>query len=210
MLGRYNLTPANRKNLKSEAYEFGGAFFGSMTALMGAGVTIDIERNMVSSMNAGAELRFGFDAHMFAESALSATTAVGFAVYKKEDFASECSANMQRVLNEPVRMNSETEAMLELRMQIMPGWELHEDLSALWNSVQTKETVMRFKDIRIPPGGVVVIDSEFFTATLDEENIVDLYEGDWLMIGSRLMAVEVKGTSSGKLDVELLYREMYL
>lgn len=211
MLGRYNLTPANRKGgQKAEVYEFGGEFYGTMNALMGAGITIDIERAMESSMNAEAVLRFGYDARMNTAASLTANVLIRMMVEKKADYLSEMSANMQRVIEHRMSLDSAMEADLSMAVNVQPHGELFGDLKALWNSLQIKETVMRFENLTIPPGGTVVIDSEFFTAAADGENIVDLYEGDWLMLTSRLKAIEARGISSGDLDVKVLYREMYL
>lgn len=210
MLGRYNLTPANRKSGKSEVYEFQAEFYGNMSALMGAGINIELERFMESQMTASAELRFGYDAKMNVSAGMDAGANARMMVIKKADYTAEINANMQRVLDDPIRAEGAIGADLNLSMDVKPSGELYGDVAALWNSVQIKETVMRFENITIPPGSTVVIDSQFFTATLDGQNIVDLYEGDWLMLTSRLLALEARGISSGDLDVSMLYREMYL
>lgn len=210
MLGRYNLTPANRKGGKTEIFEYQGAFFGTMSALMGAGVNIELERFMESQLTASAGLRFGYDARMSASAAAEADVNMRFNVQKKAAYSAEMAALAQPMLAAPFAAAGEMEAHAALQGDIVPVRSLYGDLQALWNSVQIKETVMRFEKIEIPPEGTVVIDSEFFTATMDGENIVDLYEGDWLEFTHRLLALEARGVSSGELDVTVLYREMYL
>lgn len=211
MLGRYNLTPANRKGGRGSEYEFRGEFYGTMTALMGAGVTIVIERAMESSMSSAAALRFGYDAKAEAEADMNAAANIRMdVVLKLMEMAGVMSANMQRVLEDPMRMEAAMNADTAISITVMPEGELYSDLQALWHSLQIKETVMRFENLTIPPGGTVVIDSEFFTAAADGKNIVDLYDGDWIMLTSRLKAIEARGISSGDLDVKVLYREMYL
>ena len=211
MLGRYNLTAANRKSrTDGEVFEFGGEFYGTMTAMMGAGIAVEISWAIVSDLSAQAQMRFGYDARMNVQTSLDAQTAVRMDVIKKGDYTSNLEANMQRVLNEPIRMSGEMDAVLGLEPDIIPHGELFGDVTALWNSLQIKETVMRFEEITIPPNGTVVIDSEYFTAVMNSENIVDLYDGDWLMISEKLMAMEARGISSGDLNVKVLYREMYL
>lgn len=210
MLGRYNLTPANRKGGKTEEYEFSASFYGTVSALMGAGINIELERFMDGQMTAKAELRFGYDAKMNTEANLNAETVCRMMVIKKADYSAEINANVQRVIEEVFRADGSIDAKLEMIPNVNPGGELFGDVNALWNSVQIKETVMRFDNIVIPPGSTVVIDSEFFMAMLDGESIVDLYEGDWLMLTNKLMALEARGISSGDLNVSLLYREMYL
>lgn len=211
MLGRYNLTAANRKSrTDGEVFEFGGEFYGTMTAMMGAGIAVEISWAIVSDLSAQAQMRFGYDARINVQTSLDAQTAARMDVIKKGDYRSNLEANMQRVLNEPIRMSGEMEAVLGLEQDIIPHGELFGDVTALWNSLQIKETVMRFEEITIPPNGTVVIDSEYFTAVMNSENIVDLYDGDWLTISEKLMAMEARGISSGDLNVKVLYREMYL
>lgn len=210
MLGRYNLTPANRKGVKAEVYEFSAGFYGHMSALMGAGIAIELERFMESQMTVEAGLRFGYDARMSAGAELSAEANGRMMVEKKAAYTAEMTANMQRVIDAQHWGEGAMEADFVMVPDVNPSWELYGELSALWNSVQIKETVMRFEDLVIPPGSTVVIDSEFFTATMDGENIVDMYEGDWIELSHRLLALEARGISSGDLDVSMLYREMYL
>ena len=210
MLGRYNLTPANRKGGRSEVYEFSGEYYGTMSALMGAGISVVLEKPLESSMTAHAELRFGYDAKAAGTADIDTSMMCRMMVMKAGNYTGEMSANMQRVIEDIIHMDGNVDADLALNVDVLPAAELYADVKALWNSVQIKETVMRFEDIVIPPGGTVVIDSEFFTATMDGENIVDLYDGDWLELSHRLTALEARGISSGNLDVTVLYREMFL
>ena len=56
----------------------------------------------------------------------------------------------------------------------------------------------------------VVIDSDFFTATLDGENVLDQYEGDWMQFARELASLSAQSGGSGSLKVSVLYRERYL
>ena len=62
----------------------------------------------------------------------------------------------------------------------------------------------------VKPGGVLVIDSNAFTAELNGENVIDQYTGDWPEITRLLTRLRVEGGTSGTLQVTVLYTERYL
>ena len=63
-------------------------------------------------------------------------------------------------------------------------------------------------DIRIPPGGTLIIDSEKFIVTLDGENIIHLHSGDFVNISRD--TIDMLISSDGALTGELVYVERYL
>jgi hypothetical protein len=65
-------------------------------------------------------------------------------------------------------------------------------------------------NITIPPGGVVIIDSDTFTAIMGNQNILHLYKGDWLYFTRNTAQIRLESTSGGSIDGEVIYSERYL
>lgn len=64
--------------------------------------------------------------------------------------------------------------------------------------------------LTIPPGGELRLDSEFFTALLDGENVLYAQEGDWITLSDRMLRLVVESVSGGPLEGQLIYTERYL
>ena len=65
-------------------------------------------------------------------------------------------------------------------MHIAPAYPvLYGAVEAAMHMEGARETAMRFAEMVLPPGGVLVIDSNAFTAELNGENVIDQYTGDW-------------------------------
>lgn len=62
----------------------------------------------------------------------------------------------------------------------------------------------------IPAGGVLRIDTENYTVTLDGENILHLQEGDWPQLSRGLQQLLVASGTGGDLSGSLTYQEAYL
>ena len=73
---------------------------------------------------------------------------------------------------------------------------------------QTTETA-RVR-LTIPPGGELRLDSEFFTALLDGENVLYAQEGGWITLSGQLRRLVVESASGGPLEGQLIYTERYL
>lgn len=62
----------------------------------------------------------------------------------------------------------------------------------------------------IPPGGVLRIDTENYTVTLNGENVLHLQEGDWPKLSRGLQHLLVASGTGGTLEGSLTYQEAYL
>ena len=65
-------------------------------------------------------------------------------------------------------------------------------------------------NISLRPGETVEIDSDVFTAYLNDQNVIDIYSGDWITISRNSMELNVSSGSGGNLAGLLIYRERYL
>lgn len=96
-------------------------------------------------------------------------------------------------------------------MHISPAYPvLYGAVEAAMHMEGARETILRFPEIVLPPDGVLVIDSDAFTAELNGENVIDQYTGDWPEITRLLARLRVEGGTSGTLNVTVLYTERYL
>ena len=83
-------------------------------------------------------------------------------------------------------------------------------LTATVDSLLTEDEEMVFSTLVLKPNDTLVIDSEVFMVTHNNENILDKYEGEWPFIDRKLDGIEVVGVSRGTAAVSILYRERYL
>lgn len=72
----------------------------------------------------------------------------------------------------------------------------------------TREVVML--NVTIPAGGRLVIDTDFYTATLNDENVIDLHSGDWPWLTRDLVELDVDSGTGGALTGKVIYTERYL
>ncbi len=72
----------------------------------------------------------------------------------------------------------------------------------------TKEVILL--NVTIPPGGKLVIDSDLYTAILDDENVLHLHKGDWVWLERNLINIAVDSGTGGALTGKVIYNERYL
>lgn len=77
-------------------------------------------------------------------------------------------------------------------------------------SANVLEKQIAYLDVVIPPGGELRIDSSLFNATLNGENILHLYNGDWIFISRDTTNLAIQTATGGKLKGKLLFTERYL
>lgn len=66
-------------------------------------------------------------------------------------------------------------------------------------------------DVVIPPGGILIIDSDNYNCLLNSENVIDKQSGSWLDELSRnTFDVTIASGIAGNLEGSLLYTERYL
>lgn len=63
-------------------------------------------------------------------------------------------------------------------------------------------------DTRLTKGQKLVIDSNNFTAYLDDENVLDKFQGNWINISRDIESIEIK--SNGKIKGKIIFRERFL
>jgi hypothetical protein len=66
-----------------------------------------------------------------------------------------------------------------------------------------------FLDLDIPPGGELRIDSDYFNAILNKENVIHKYNGDWITLDRNAKQISIDG-GGVPLYGEIIYTEKYL
>lgn len=123
---------------------------------------------------------------------LSASASANYIVYVKKDMP---AAMLAEVLYD---------------IAYYPKYDVYHSLSARFELQSQTIQIMNFNNIIIPAGGILVIDSANCTAYLNNENVIDLYSGDFLWLNKQLLGLDVASNTSGDIDVTLLYRERFL
>ncbi len=201
-LGTYNRTPANRQSGAQRMYTESYALNAAMLATMGAGAAYKANFRLSGALSATVLLHYGYDATYALAGELSAGK-MAVNAYVRGAYALNCNLSMRAV--PALVWNGSFALLLAVRMKatmhIAPAYP------ALYGAL---ESAMRFPEIVLPPGGVLVIDSDAFTAELNGENVIDQYTGDWPEITRLLTRLRVEGGTSGTLNVTVLYTERYL
>ena len=124
-----------------------------------------------------------------------------------EEINSDCYASKNIWLN--LKASDSIEGHLFIGKIIPLGILMAEQVNADISANVLEKEIARI-DVTIPPGGELRIDSSVFNATLNGENILHLYNGDWIMISRDTTTLTVQTASGGKVVGQLLYTERYL
>lgn len=148
--------------------------------------------------------------HMAQETEMFADITAVFLIGYSMNSHSDAAANLSTDLYPRYTMKNEMSAAANSFIVILPIYGVQtQQMGGTFVSIPTTTTSMAFR-VSIPPGGRLVIDSENYTAYLENENVMHAYEGDWIKLRRQLIGVDVSGGISGDLDVAILYREAYL
>ncbi len=209
-LGTYNRTPANRTG-GAMSYEAKYSMYEAMTASMQAGVRYFAVFQFSDGIDAKMALWWGYDQKYQMAASIQANAKMKLGIFPAYSFAANMAARANPLLEETYRMTAAMNASTALRIRITPIYNvMTASMNAYINSVQTQETIMTFGNLVIPPGSSLVVDSENYTITLDGENVIDQYGGDWIEFTRQLQGVDVTSGTSGDPQVSILYREKFL
>ena len=210
MAAQFNRTPFNRLGggrVYQEAYTMSQA----LRIGAGAGASIRPQYNLDAALSFAAELGWGYGEsyRMTQTMRMTANMPTRIAPVYRLEAGLRMRANP---LCQAVYQAGQSMRMsVASQIVITPDYGLqYANLDMAIDGTQYTTTVMRFPTLRIPAGGQLVIDSDFFTATLDGENVLDQYEGDWLQFTRELASLSAQSGGSGSLRVSVLYRERYL
>ena len=208
-LGTYNRTPANRSG-GTQLFEAKYDLACAVTAVMGAGVTIQANAAFDSTLDAEIDPRFGFDEYYLMTASCALDSVMNAVITPVMAMAEAMKMTAEPVQTERYAMDAALAGAATIKAVIYLEMDLGGSMVAFFSGMQTVEYTMTFANLTIPPGGSLIVDSEFFTAVMNGANVIDQYDGDWLEVTHKMQCVDVSATTSGKLHVSLLYRERYL
>lgn len=230
-LGRYNLTQYNIGDT-SAFYPVSISADAVANALFGAGISYSAGFMASSAMSAQASLGRGYILDLRARSELSASAKIrgSMVAYVKasaelivmQSISSRVTPKLSLlqdldalfdgfcVARPKFKASSALTAVMSVKNCIVKKIEAETSLSMQVSGDVTVDTVMTFDGLTIPAGKTLVIDTENCTAVLDGTNVIRYYEGDWPWIRRLLKRIAVESTTSGSLDVQVIYRERYL
>ena len=170
-----------------------------------------IENELLEELNAKSKIGTCYSIKAELKEALGCNAHADKIVYLIDDLHEDINANCY--LGKNIKLSLKVEDKLEGRLfigKIIPLDSLLADQLNSDISVNVLEKEIARIDVVIPPGGELRIDSNVFNATLNGENILHLYSGDWIMISRDTTTLTVQTASGGKLIGQLLYTERYL
>ena len=177
----------------------------------GAGASIRPQYNLNAALGFAAELGWGYGESYSVAQTMEMQANMPTRIAPVYRLAAELQMTAAPLCQTAYRAAQSMEMGATGRIVIMPDYGLqYANLDVVIDGTQYKTTVMRFPTLKIPAGGQLVIDSDFFTATLDGENVLDQYEGDWMQFARELASLSAQSGGSGSLKVSVLYRERYL
>jgi hypothetical protein len=92
---------------------------------------------------------------------------------------------------------------------ILPNQIITEILSSQISS-EIMETYSIELNTTLLPGSTIIIDSEFFTAIMDNKNCLEAYSGAWIFLDRKTSDIHVDSGSKGTLKGRILYSERWL
>lgn len=208
-LGSYNTAFFNRRS-GIKTYDIGYSMFGNMAATMQTSALYTVYYQFQTPLSCEADLWWGYDETYELKAEFSADALPMIYVSSRLFYEAALGAMANPMLLEAYRLEALLAAQAKTVLMIYVRRDCGAALLASINSVQTREVVMSFPDLEIPPGGVLTIDSELFNAMLNGENIIDQYDGEWITFDRPLQGVDVESGTSGPISVSILYRERYL
>ncbi len=102
----------------------------------------------------------------------------------------------------------ELKEFVSVLQNLFGGGSFAEILSALTQSAVLDEESLRL-NVTIPPGGELRIDTEHFTALLNGQNVLHLYNGDWPELSRSLLRMLVDSGTGGKLTGKVIFTERW-
>lgn len=106
-------------------------------------------------------------------------------------------------------MESELAHAVELTAKHQRQWDATGSLLAFVEAGSYLTETMDF-DLTMPPGSRLVIDTENYTAYLDNENVIHLHDGDWIRLDRSMVEFIVASGITGDLSGTVVFKEWYL
>lgn len=209
-LGKYNLTPYNRKIIETESIEANYRIYTTLTANVSVDVEYVMNYRVHGDLGGEMNLQYFYNEQYEMPQEVAVTVTPHFNINWKPLLQAEVTGKANLPVPAHYRMESGVGVDARVQWEIIYAPNMFALLSAAVDSLLTEDEEMVFATLVLKPNDTLVIDSEVFMVTHNNENILDKYEGVWPFIDRKLDGIEVVGVSRGTAAVSVLYRERYL
>jgi len=210
-LGAFNRALFNRKSggrAIEERYDMSAAILMAMDV----GVRYEVDGGFNASIDGHMDLWWGYYENSELAEAMTMLARAQIRYNPDAALAEEISARFNPVLwalgemSEAIDWKTMT-VTLHLYPEIDPFFA---SIVMRIDGEQTTETIMELPMLVMQPGSVLVIDSENYTITLDGQNVIHAYQGDWFDFMPELREMAITSNVSGAPRVSVLFEERYL
>lgn len=227
---RYSLT---RYSISTEKHivEVAESFTENMVAVAGAAIPVDTWEKFYAAIQATTRGTISVPSALKVDEGLAAAVKAVADVVTMASMAEDITATARALKNIPAVLAGENFIVAKSYGSKNTPTSLSErealDASAfvskdkLFNTVvsealgavteatsQTTETAR--VQITIPPGGELRIDSEYFTVTLNGENVLHEQSGDWINLSPELLRLIIENAIGGTLTGDIIFTERFL
>lgn len=210
-LQQYNLTPFNRITVETESIEASYRIYGTLTANVSVDVEYVMNYRIHGDLGGEMNLQYFYNEMYEMPQELNAEATPHFDInWKPVLLAAEVTGAANLPVPAHYRMTDGIDMGARVQWEIIYAPNMFALLTAAVDSLLTEDEEMVFATLVLKPNDTLVIDSEVFMVTHNNENILDKYEGEWPFIDRKLDGIEVVGVSRGTAAVSILYRERYL
>ena len=77
-------------------------------------------------------------------------------------------------------------------------------------SAEIRRYLTAIINVSIPAGGELRIDSDVFTVFLGQQNILHLYQGDWMNFNRNARSISIEAGNAGNISGDIVYNERFL
>lgn len=148
---------------------------------------------------------------MICQSRLSAANYLSKDIYTAEMF--EANVRMVSYLSKDIYAGATIDSIL--RSESYLSKEIFSDINAAGTLDTTTGADIYNNEvaqltITLKPGERLEIDSDLFTAYLDQKNVFEHYRGDWIRLDRRSVELRVDTGNNKALSGSIMYRELFL
>lgn len=181
---------------------------GSARFTTGLYEQLQVEENLSANITGGIDVNLGkivLEDALHSDINLAANVQIEQAMEDSLDCNAWLSNNMQIGLQASDALWSEFILTASIPTSAVLTETLNCDVAVI---NLTREVVLL--NVTIPAGGKLVIDTDFYTATLNDENVIDLHSGDWPWLSRDLVELDIDSGTGGVLKGKVIYTERYL
>jgi hypothetical protein len=229
--GKFNRQPYNKKiNIENDIY-FKARISEFLYGIGGKGTDFYVKKRLTETLSAQNTPTMAHFISKIILEELSSSIEVSAGLYAVAQILEELtgSAAMAADYSPPAKIGEDLNGGAKISAYYYPSLSALQELSASGRiasdnysyggmfevldgvvSAHDTETAELNISGSIPVGGVLVIDSEYYTVTLNNQNAVDRHSGDWIFVDRDSESLEVSAAGISGINMEVAYIAKYL